>query len=387
MMLFRKFTMETKILNASLAKLAFKEDSLLTGRFSSTGPADWLAEACHELQQNRCVALPTETVYGLAANALDDRAIQQIYQIKGRPSDNPLIVHVSSLQMLSQLYGARDPWSVIPAVYHSAIRKFWPGPLTLIMPRPASIPLSVLGGHGATVAFRFPAHPVARAIIQKSGLPLAAPSANQSGRPSPTLAQHVYDDLQGKLRLIVDAGACDVGVESTVVDAFSENSQLPDGTLSPCVLRPGGVTPEQLSQLGGPWQTHLRVYHRDFTNPSMEQTPTTPGMKYRHYSPSVPLYLFLNIDKMQEYVDQIDQRRKIGVILLSPNNVTSASDKVDVVQHQMQSTRDLAHHCFRLLRALERASAVDCILVQAVEECEEGLAVMDRLKKASSLIK
>ncbi|KAJ1963641.1 hypothetical protein GGI12_001938 [Dipsacomyces acuminosporus] len=319
----RSSTGATKVLSANSTVLQFNS-TLEDGGFSATGEdTHWIEESKRELRANNCIAIPTETVYGLAANALSSDAVKQIYKVKGRPSDNPLIVHVSSIRMLRALYhlpaaaGAAangglllDPimpflgtnnaamegeeltlklneaesrdgaWPEIPKAYHEVIKRFWPGPLTIIMPRPQCIPIEVLGGHGDTVAFRFPSHPVARAIISACGLPLAAPSANASGRPSPTQAQHVKHDLDGRLPLIVDAGACDVGVESTVLDAFSKNAYV-DGQLSPCILRPGGVTFEELRQLDhGMWR-RLRVYRRDFTSKEIEVNPTTPGMNHQ----------------------------------------------------------------------------------------------------------
>ncbi|KAJ2815201.1 hypothetical protein IWW50_006897, partial [Coemansia erecta] len=376
-----------------------------------------------ELRANHCVGIPTETVYGLAANALDAAAVKSIYTVKGRPSDNPLIVHVSSIRMLRALYhlppyseasgralpflgtdnaalegeplhaalqaadGAGEAWPEIPHAYHEVIRRFWPGALTLIMPRPPCIPMQVLGGHGETVAVRFPSHPVARAVISACGLPLAAPSANASGRPSPTLAAHVKHDLDGRLPLIIDAGPCVVGVESTVLDAYSPNAYVA-GVLAPCILRPGGVTFESLRDIGGAY-AQLRVYRRDFTSAEMEANPTTPGMKYRHYSPTAPVYLFVPSDnadaadrqreKMQKHLAQ--QPGKVGVVTVG--NLSLAPNSSHVV-YTADDAKDLAHRIFALLRTLDEDENVDAIFVQGVAETDEGLAVMNRLGKAAS---
>ncbi|KAJ2743222.1 hypothetical protein GGI20_003906 [Coemansia sp. BCRC 34301] len=369
----------------------------------------WIAASRHELRHNRCIAIPTETVYGLAANALDSGAVESIFGAKGRPSDNPLIVHVSSVRMLRALYHlapgeslddnmqerlddaeeSGGAWPEIPHVYHSAIQRFWPGALTIVVPRPACIPLAVVGGHGTTVAVRLPAHPVARAIIAASGLPLAAPSANTSGRPSPTTAEHVARDLSGLIPLIIDGGACAVGVESTVVDAYSATAFV-DGALSPCVLRPGGVTVESLKSLGGCWEK-LRVYRRDFAGKELEKTPTTPGMKYRHYSPTAPVYLFTGASQhlsMQQTIDQLAQSpgiSRIGVVAVGakPDFTTSA----ELAVYCVEDARGLAHDIFGLLRRLDETDHVDAILVQGVDDRDEGLAVMNRLEKAASHVK
>ncbi|KAJ2765574.1 hypothetical protein IWQ56_004045 [Coemansia nantahalensis] len=288
--------------------------------------------------------------------------------------------------------GGDGVWPEIPRVYHDAIRRFWPGALTLILPRPPCIPMEVLGGHGSTVAVRLPSHPVARAAISACGLPLAAPSANASGRPSPTLAAHVKHDLDSRLPLIVDAGACDVGVESTVLDAFSPNAHV-GGELSPCILRPGGVTFEELQRLGGAFE-RLRVYRRDFASAEMEQNPTTPGMKYRHYSPSAPVFLLVppagaadparsQLAQMRQVLAEHPEIRRAGVVTVG-NAVLGPVDGCSVVSFQAADARDLAHRIFALLRTLDEEEHVDAILVQGVGDAGAGLAVMNRLDKAAS---
>ncbi|KAI8466618.1 MAG: DHBP synthase RibB-like alpha/beta domain-containing protein [Monoraphidium minutum] len=236
-----------------------------------------LREAGRLLRDGQLVALPTETVYGLAASALDAAAVRRIFAAKGRPADNPLIVHVSDLDMLRSLYpGEADP---IPPVYAAAVAAHWPGPLTILLPASPLVPRSVTAGH-ATMAVRMPSHPVARAAIAAAGVPLAAPSANSSGRPSPTAAGHVIADLSGRLPLVLDGGPCGCGVESTVLDGLRS---------PPAVLRPGGVPAEALAALPG--LAGLAVYAREFVDAALEAAPTTPGMKYRHYSPAVPVTL------------------------------------------------------------------------------------------------
>ncbi|KAJ1720055.1 hypothetical protein LPJ53_005270 [Coemansia erecta] len=432
----------TRVVPAHDVQLAFSSQ-LDDGSFEAQGAdTQWIADSRKELRLNRCIGLPTETVYGLAANALDEDAVRSIYAAKSRPSDNPLIVHVSSMRMLRALYhlpasgttrpflgtanaapedagaGLAEPegmdarlreaedrdraqggdgvWPEIPRVYHEAIRRFWPGPLTIVLPRPPCIPMIVLGGHGDTVAFRFPAHPVARAAISACGLPLAAPSANASGRPSPTTAAHVLHDLRGRLPLIVDAGTCDVGVESTVLDAFSPNSRA-GGQLSPCILRPGGVTLEQLALLEGAAWRRLRVYRRDFVSAELELNPTTPGMKYRHYAPSAPVHVLVpqaarpDAEMAQLVQQQIGVlagergARRIGVVAVAAaGRPFDAPPGCALCVHRVADARELAHCIFALLRSLDETEHVDAILVQGVGEANEGMAVMNRLTKAAS---
>lgn len=217
------------------------------------------------LRAGGLVAIPTETVYGLAANALDGGAVRRIYEAKGRPSDNPLIVHISSLSQLAPLVRG------VPESARKLAGAFWPGPLTIILPKSPLIPAETSGGLD-TVAVRFPAHPVARAVIDAAGVPLAAPSANLSGRPSPTTFAHVKEDLAGRVDALLDGGDCDVGVESTVVT-------LAEGT--PRVLRPGGVTVAQLRAVLGRVEVDPAVLHRLEAG----ARAASPGMKYKHYSP------------------------------------------------------------------------------------------------------
>ncbi|MEW5316566.1 MAG: hypothetical protein WDW38_007933 [Sanguina aurantia] len=242
------------------------------------------------LTAGQAVAIPTETVYGLAANALNAEAVARIFQAKQRPSDNPLIIHVSSMEMLQALYPAG--WE-LPAVYTQVVAELWPGPLTILLPCSPLIPSIVTCGH-PTMAVRMPSHPVARALIAACGFPLAAPSANSSGRPSPTLASHVMEDLCGRIPLVLDGGPCGCGVESTVLDGLRR---------PPVLLRPGGVTAERLSKVPG--LEHLQVYRRDFVDAALEAAPTTPGMKYRHYSPDAQVIL---IDPQAWHRRMLDQR-------------------------------------------------------------------------------
>ncbi|KAL6764481.1 DHBP synthase RibB-like alpha/beta domain-containing protein [Haematococcus lacustris] len=239
-------------------------------------PLSPLHAAAALLLADQVVALPTETVYGLAANALSVAAVARIYTAKQRPADNPLIVHGADMGMLRALY---PPGWKLPSSYQAAVQAHWPGPLTILLPRSPQVPDIVTCGQ-PTMAVRMPSHPVARALIALAGVPLAAPSANSSGRPSPTTAAHVMEDLAGRIPLVLDGGPCSLGLESTVLDALRH---------PPVVLRPGGVTAEQLRRLPG--LQGLLVYSKDLRDAALEQAPTTPGMKYRHYSPTAQVTL------------------------------------------------------------------------------------------------
>ncbi|KAJ1034983.1 hypothetical protein NDA18_000588 [Ustilago nuda] len=266
-----------------------------------------LSTAAAHLRSNQLVSFPSETVYGLGANALSQSAVSKIYAAKKRPADNPLIVHVSDLSMLDTLLPATYQ---LGAAYEALVKAFWPGALTLLFPvdvdKPA-VPSVVTCGH-ASVAVRMPSHPIARALIATSRLPIAGPSANASGRPSPTTAAHVMRDLgsaldshpnqeagrehKGRLKYILDGGPCQVGVESTVVDGITAENELR-------VLRPGGVTVEQIEQVlkeaGLQDILKLSVYGKDMQRSSeQESKPTTPGMKYKHYSPTAPVVMLLS---------------------------------------------------------------------------------------------
>lgn len=227
---------------------------------------DAIERAAAILRSGGLVAIPTETVYGLAANALNPEAVASIFKAKGRPQDNPLIVHISSLEELPPLVKKVD--SRLPALAEA----FWPGPLTVIMPKSDAVPSIVSGGLD-TVAIRMPSHPVASAIIRAAGVPLAAPSANASGRPSPTGAGHVLLDLDGKIDAVADSGKCAIGVESTVLSLVGD---------VPVLLRPGGVTPEQLEKVLG----KIEIADAVFSALPEGEKAQSPGMKYKHYSPT-----------------------------------------------------------------------------------------------------
>lgn len=246
-----------------------------------------LKKSAELLKNGEVVGIPTETVYGLAANALDEEAVKKIYLAKGRPSDNPLIVHISSLSELSPLVAE------IPEKVKIMAKRFWPGPLTMIMKKSSLIPTVTSGGLD-TVAVRMPESEYARAIIKAAGVPLAAPSANLSGSPSPTNAKYVFDDMNGRIPLIIDGGASKIGVESTVITFAAD---------IPTVLRPGGVTVEEIRDTIGETLVADAVLH----DLKEGETAASPGMKYKHYAPKADITILKgSLEKFIEYTEGKD---------------------------------------------------------------------------------
>ncbi|OAL52099.1 translation initiation protein Sua5 [Pyrenochaeta sp. DS3sAY3a] len=384
------------------------------------------------------VAFPTETVYGLGADATRSSAVKAIFAAKGRPADNPLIVHVHSLPQLRTLLRGnqdatnghieRDP---IPEIYKPLIERFWPGPITIILPAPDNSVLAPEVTAGlSTFGARMPRSILALSLLRLCGRPLAAPSANASTRPSPTAAEHVFDDLRGKIRTIIDGGPCEVGVESTVVDGLSS---------PPSILRPGGITVEQLRQCPG-WE-NVVVGYKDKQEGGASK-PRAPGMKYRHYSPKAEVILFeagAGKPRFEEY----QNKQKVGIIRTTswapaleleaerqdesttngyvngttqapPTNTTDTSCSRQsnllrsVIQHQVPhahqyklkgsemtiwdidlgaETEGVARGLFSALRELDK-KGVDVIYVEGIDD-ETGddiaVAVMNRLRKAAEI--
>lgn len=317
-----------------------------------------LAMAAGLLKKGWPVAFPTETVYGLGGDALNPAAIRAIFRAKGRPADNPLIVHIATPEQLTTV--ARD----IPSRVVSVAQQFWPGPLTLVLRRSANVPPEASGGLD-TVAVRMPAHPVAQALIRKAGMPLAAPSANLSGRPSPTTAAHVLRDLNRRIPLILDGGPTAIGLESTVLDLTGR---------TPVLLRPGGVTLEQLRGVLGRIELH----------PVMELARRSPGARYRHYRPRARIVLVLPPAPTSDVVEEYRAGgARTGLICRGDREECSWPD---VPVHVLpESLPGYARALFAALRALDDAG-VDVIVVEAVEEEGLGLAVMDRLRRAASRV-
>jgi L-threonylcarbamoyladenylate synthase len=316
-----------------------------------------IAMAAALIRAGELVAFPTETVYGLGADALNPGALGRIYAAKGRPSDNPLILHLADQAELSLVAAP------VPDIALALMHTFWPGPLTLILPKTSRVPDLATGGL-ATVAVRMPAHPVARALISASEVPLAAPSANRSGRPSPTTAKHVLDDLNGLLPMILDGGPTAIGVESTVLDVTCT---------PPIILRPGGVSREAIEAAIGPLQKS--------TDPARQRH--SPGTRYRHYSPQARVKI-LQDSSPQTLATAVGaalaHRQRVACLLyrLDPTGVPPEV----IVMPSGGSMADYARTLFAALRSLD-ALGVDLIIVEGVPEEGLGLAVMDRLRRAA----
>lgn len=325
------------------------------------------------LKADQVVAFPTETVYGLGARACSKKAVGRIFSVKGRPADNPLIVHLGEKSQLTKILGEKQ--NQISDRIQQLIDNFWPGPLTIIFPRGKMIPGITTAGL-ETMAVRMPSHPVARALITKTGFPLAAPSANTSGFPSPTTAQHVYQDLQGKLPLIIDGGSCQVGVESTVLD-LSGNQ--------PRILRPGAVTRRDISRIIG----EKVIKNEQQSNSVPEgQAPRAPGMKYRHYSPATPV-LLVHGDDIRGLLELLWEKKQDKPVLIATSETVAALKKLQDPDYvkvvDMGSGGDLrqvARNIFALLRKLDEKDT-GLILVEAVPATGIGEAIMNRLYKAA----
>ncbi|MFD2707064.1 L-threonylcarbamoyladenylate synthase [Salibacterium lacus] len=313
------------------------------------------------ISRGEAVAFPTETVYGLGADARSDEAVEQIFAAKGRPGDNPLIVHI----------GERSQWqglaSVIPDMAEKLADAFWPGPLTLIVPKNNAVSEKVTAGL-STVAVRMPEHPVARALINKAGIPVAAPSANQSGRPSPTKAEHVTYDLDGKIAGIVQGGEAGYGLESTVVDCTGEKA---------VVLRPGGITREQLTSVLGEENV------AETAALLQEDAPRAPGMKYRHYAPSAPLVLVEG--SINEAAKQArGEGKTVGIMAVDEHRLElQAYADVFISLGSKDELSDIAARLYDNLRLADQSS-VDVIFCETFPKKGIGEAVMNRLEKAAS---
>ncbi len=328
-----------------------------------------IAYAAAEILRGHLVAFPTETVYGLGANALDAAAVARIFIAKDRPAEDPLIVHLASEADLPRVA------SVIPPVARALVRAFWPGPLTLILPKQPQVPDNVTAGL-PSVAVRVPAHPVALALLQASGVPIAAPSANRFGRPSPTTAQHVMDDLGSRIDLILDAGPTTIGVESTVLDVTRR---------PPMILRPGGLSREALEALIGPVAVRAET-------PATGGPQPSPGLLGRHYAPRADLILCLGSPAAAlEEIARLallkhTEGQRVGVLLADEDR--PYFNHLPVFAFYLGPSRDLAQiarNLFVGLRALDE-QGVDLILARDFGEYGLGLAIRDRLRRAASRV-
>ncbi|MGN1166329.1 MAG: L-threonylcarbamoyladenylate synthase [Lachnospiraceae bacterium] len=318
------------------------------------------------LKNGGLVAFPTETVYGLGADALNESAAEKIYAAKGRPSDNPLIVHITNMGALDKIV------SEIPKEAYVIAEKYWPGPLTMIFNKSKAVPYGTTGGLD-TVAVRMPSDEIARAVIDAGGGYIAAPSANTSGRPSPTAAEHVKEDLDGKIDMIVDGGSVDIGVESTILDLT---------VTPPMILRPGAITKEMFEELLGEVSEDVTLMHSD-----SKKAPKAPGMKYRHYAPKAALTVVEGEEKA--VVDEINrltkermkEGKRVGII-----GTTETVDRyIEGVVKCIGTRQDeatVANHLYGILREFDSEN-VDVIFSESFSEGGIGNAIMNRLLKAA----
>lgn len=331
-----------------------------------------LTEAAQLLRSGETVAFPTETVYGLGADATNTEAVERIFLAKGRPSDNPLIVHIADIEQLS---GLIEPASVT-SNHRKLMEVFWPGPLTIVLPvKTGGISPLVTAGL-RTVGVRIPDHPVALQLLRETGLPIAAPSANSSGRPSPTLASHVQEDLDGRIGGIVDGGATGVGVESTVI-------QLDEGQLY--ILRPGGVTAEQLqSELPA-----IRIHEPEREEWQDSETPRAPGMKYAHYAPKGFMHIVYGDDEeavvewIQNDINAAKARGESTGILTFEERASRFDADLVIACGSLSEPETIAQDLYTALRQFDQ-EGIHYIAAESCPETGIGLAIMNRLRKAAS---
>ena len=327
---------------------------------------DIIREAGRILKEGGLVAFPTETVYGLGADALNEDAAKKIYAAKGRPSDNPLIIHITNMKALEKIV------SEVPEKAVKVAEKYWPGPLTMIFNKSDIVPYGTTGGLD-TVAVRMPVDEIAREVIDAGGGYIAAPSANTSGRPSPTTAQHVAEDLTGRVDMIVDGGAVEIGVESTILDMTVE---------PPMILRPGAITKEMFEEVIGEV-----TIDRTLIRPDSRQVPKAPGMKYRHYAPRAELTIIEG--ETEAVVAAINEKcrkaeaegLRVGVIGTDETKMLYHASVVKSIGSR-QDEESIGLHLFRILREFDSEN-VNLIFSESFDTPNMGQAIMNRLLKAA----
>lgn len=335
-----------------------------------------LEEAVNVIKNGGIVAFPTETVYGLGANGLDIKAIEKIFAAKGRPQDNPLILHIYSINQIKEL--VED----IPDIAKACIKEFWPGPLTILFKKSRKVPEIITAGLD-TVAIRMPENKIALELIRLSNTPIAAPSANISGRPSPTSAKHVIEDLSGKVDMIIDGGSTGIGLESTVLDLSGD---------IPMILRPGGITEEDLKKI-------IPNITMDFSIMKSDENiiPKSPGQKYRHYAPKSEMILFSGeVDNIvEEIIGHTKKYSKMGkkVGIMCTDETTSlyedfikefnTPETLVISLGSRENKETIAHNLFYTLRLFDETN-VDIILAEGINLSHLGTAIMNRMMKAAS---
>ena len=325
-----------------------------------------IREGANLIREGKLVAFPTETVYGLGANGLNEEAVSQIFIAKGRPSDNPLILHIASREQLEPLVKS------ISQEMKMIMEKFWPGPLTILFKKSDFVPSVITAGLD-TVAIRMPNHPVALEFIRLSGVPIAAPSANTSGRPSPTEANHVIEDLYGKVHMIIDGGPTGIGVESTVLDLSGD---------MPIILRPGGITLEQLQNIVPNVAEDLSIIKDDGNI-----IPKSPGQKYRHYAPKAEMMVFTGeirdiIDTINKNAEEYISRGKCVGIMATDETRDRYKKGLVISMGSRENRETIAHNLFSTIRLFDE-KGVDIILCEGVDLSHIGKAIMNRIKKAA----
>jgi L-threonylcarbamoyladenylate synthase len=325
-----------------------------------------IEEAANVMRNGGLVAFPTETVYGLGADATNEEAVRKIFDVKRRPVDNPLIVHISDMRMLNSIASCDD-------MALKLAERFWPGPMTMVLKR-KNLPDLVSAGR-QTVAVRMPAHPIARMLIQKLSRPVAAPSANIAGRPSPTRAEHVLEDLGDKIEMIIDGGEVTFGLESTVVSLVSR---------PPVLLRPGVITPEQIMEI----TERLEVPDTSKGLSEYEGRALSPGMKYRHYAPRAKMYVIEgDVSKVVEYIAEeakkdIQLGMKVGILATEENKSRYPSNAYVLVCGSRSNPYSIALNLFSSLREMDKQK-VNIIYSEGFPEHGLFLAISNRLRKAS----
>lgn len=332
-----------------------------------------MQEAAALIRNGELVAFPTETVYGLGADALRPEASAKIYEAKGRPSDNPLIVHVCKFEELERIA------KVVPEQARKLADAFWPGPLTMVVWKNEQVPYTTTGGMN-TVAVRMPNHPVALSLIEESGCLIAAPSANTSGKPSPTEAGHVAEDMNGRIPMILDGGAVGIGIESTIIDLTEEK---------PMILRPGYITKQMLEAvLGEEVQIDPGILATDTTDPSQNgQKPKAPGMRYKHYAPKADLILVEGstdnvVAEINRLVKSVQtEGKRVGVIATDETRMRYDADVVFSIGARDDEDA-IAQHLYKILRDFDEEE-VDAIYSESFATPRIGQAIMNRLLKAA----
>ena len=326
-----------------------------------------LQEAAQIIRNGGLVGIPTETVYGLGANALEESASRKIYEAKGRPSDNPLIAHISCMEELPALVSA------IPEAGKKLAEKYWPGPLTMVFPKSEIVPYGTTGGLD-TVAIRMPSDPIANCLIRLAGVPVAAPSANTSGRPSPTKADHVVEDMDGKIEMIIDGGEVGIGLESTIVDVSGD---------VPMLLRPGAITIEMLRETLG----QVEIDPAILGPLSADVKPKAPGMKYRHYAPKAEMSLVEGeMENVVSYINNevkkaLEAGKTVGIICTEESRDLYEGGILKVIGSR-EYEETVARNLFAVLREFDDRQ-VDCIFSESFSKDRLGQAIMNRLCKAA----